>query len=195
MPYSTFSLNIVLQIIIQSVLAFDPIATDNVAVYFGHSPGNTNASLAAVCNSSFVDIIVLGFVRSFVGPSWSPTFDLDQNCESAPDQGVVPNCSSLAKHVFDCQSKGKKVFLSIGGSTSNTSFNSITNAAQAAQTLWNYFGSGNGTVTARPLGSIELDGFDIGMLTLIVCIATRNNVQAALRFLYSTCRIYDNFNF
>lgn len=167
-------------VIAQPVLTFDPAAADNLAVYFGHSPGNLNASLAAVCNSSSVDIVVLGFVRNFVGPDWLPTFDLNDICQSVDDQA---NCSSLADDVSSCQRAGKKVFLSIGGSTSNTSFDSATDATQAAQTLWDYFGSGNETISARPLGSIELDGFDIGMWALIISI---HNEQLADYSLLST---------
>ena len=152
------------QVILQCTQAFDPMASDNVAVYFGHSTGNSNASLSAVCNSSSVDIVILGFVRGFNSFNAVPTFDLVRGCRTRLSDGsqVMPNCSAFAAQVAACQNMGKKVLLSIGGSTSNTNFDSDTNATQAAQMLWNIFGSSNSTVLARPLGEITLDGFDIG---------------------------------
>lgn len=145
---------------------FDPTASDNVAVYFGHSPGNSNASLNDVCSSASVDIIILGFIRGFNGLDILPTFDITKTCQSkyATASGVIPGCLTFATDIGNCQNLGKKIMLSVGGSTSSTSFNTSESAEEAAQTLWDLFGSGTGSTIARPFGGIILDGFDFSKL-------------------------------
>lgn len=138
---------------------FNPLATNNIAVYFGHSIGNSKASLPDICNTTAVDIIILGFIRAFNGPNVLPTFDFAPSCETTASK---MNCAVLAGQIAACQSAGKKVFISVGGSTSTTDFNSSAVAIQSAQTLWNIFGDGCGTAAPRPFGTVTVDGFDIG---------------------------------
>lgn len=55
-----------------------------------------------------------------------------------------------------CQEKGKKVFVSIGGASSNTSFQtgvkSREEASKAATLMWDLFGQGENLKSLRSLG-------------------------------------------
>lgn len=141
---------------------FDPSANDNLVVYFGHSTGNSNAPLADLCNDPSIDIIAIGFVRSFNGPNQPPSVDFGRHCRFS---NFVPSwCMDFATDVWKCKDLGKKIFLSVGGSRSNTSFVSEQAAIDAADVLWNVFGEGtSGNLTAyRPFGELCVNGFDIG---------------------------------
>lgn len=74
-------------------------------------------------------------------------------------------CPELAGQIKTCQDQyGKKVLLSVGGSTSQISFAGTDEAVAFADVLWGVFGPG-GSVDdqSRPFGMVEVDGFDIGL--------------------------------
>ena len=75
-------------------------------------------------------------------------------------------CPQLALMIETCQRQyGKKVLLSIGGATSQISFKDEGEANDFADKLWQVFGPPGGIDGAlRPFGSVEVDGFDVGML-------------------------------
>ncbi|KAF2090455.1 glycoside hydrolase family 18 protein, partial [Saccharata proteae CBS 121410] len=149
--------------------AFDANGTTNMVVYFSQSSGKS-ASLASTCADPSVDMVVLGFIRSFNGTAGYPTLDMGptfcpgrrpSNETTAPGLAV---CPQLAQQIQGCQDQGKKVMLSIGGSTSNTTFDSNDDgrsARDAAAQLWNLFGEGNAETELRPFGNVTVDGFDI----------------------------------
>lgn len=146
---------------------FNSSSQSNVAVYFGHSPGNSGANLLDICSDDNSDIVNIGFIRSFTGSAGYPTLDLVSSCQT-PSGGATNaklaqiTCTALARNVSVCQKVGKKVVLSIGGSTSNTSFTSAAQAKSAANALWTAFGPDTSSSAWRPLGSVVLDGFDFG---------------------------------
>lgn len=74
------------------------------------------------------------------------------------------SCPELATQIQTCQKvHGKKVLLSVGGSTSQISFGGTNEAEAFANVLWGVFGpSGNVDAGLRPFGVVEVDGFDIG---------------------------------
>lgn len=141
--------------------AFNALATDNVGVYFGHAENNNNPSMYPLCTSPDVNIVMLSFLRQFNGPDTQPTYDFGATCESSgtswPD-----SCPELATNITLCQSLGKKVFLSLGGSSSNLDFASADDATQSAQILWDIFGGGTSNQTTRPFGNVTIDGVDFG---------------------------------
>lgn len=132
------------QAVAETGSSFDPTARTNVAAYFGHATGTSNASLANLCNQTSVDIVILGFVRSWVGPGWYPNIDFHKTCTYSQVQAgkSIPRCPTMANWISACQLAGKKVFLSIGGSTANVSFSRKQDAYQQASTLWTFFGNG-----------------------------------------------------
>ncbi|GAB7356071.1 hypothetical protein MBLNU459_g6687t1 [Dothideomycetes sp. NU459] len=141
---------------------FNPFAANNLAVYFGRSQPNTNLDLYAICNTSNVDMVVMGFVSQFNGLDQLPNFNFGAGCSGSASKAASNiTCPVLAQNITFCQTKGVKVFVSIGGSSSNVTFNTSTQAKQAAQTLWDVFGDGTkSNPSLRPFGNITVDGFD-----------------------------------
>ncbi|KAK7514053.1 glycoside hydrolase superfamily [Phyllosticta citriasiana] len=150
---------------------FDVNSTQNLFVYFAQSSGR-NASLSALCSNAAIDVVILGFVRSFTDTAGYPTVDFGpwacsdtrpSNATVAPGLAV---CSELGRQVSKCQELGKKVYVSIGGATSNTSFGigieGRQAAEEAAKSMWELFGEGTTVPYLRPLGrNVVVDGFDI----------------------------------
>lgn len=149
------------QDITQGIPRFNPFASDNLAVYFGHSPNSRNASLPVLCNNPSINIIIFGFVTAFNGPENLPLFQFTATCSARSRKGL---CPTLAAQIQSCQSLGKRVFISIGGSVSNASFTSQQDATDAANTMWDFFGEGTGALNLRPFGNVSVDGFDFGKL-------------------------------
>lgn len=147
--------------------AFNLTSQTNLAVYFGHTPGNSGANLIDLCANENINIINIGFIRSFTGSAGYPTLDLVKSCRT-PASGATSSkraqitCPELARNISVCQKVGKKVFLSIGGSVSNTTFATAAEAKTAANILWKAFGPNPASGAWRPLGSAIVDGFDFG---------------------------------
>lgn len=150
---------------------FNASSNTNVAVYFGKSPGNSVANLMDLCSDSSVDIVSIGFIRSFTGSAGYPTLDLVQGCKTPASgattvKGAQISCPDLARNITVCQKVGKKMMISIGGSSSNTTFASATEATNAANMLWKMFGPATTGNSWRPFGSTTIDGIDIGKFLL-----------------------------
>jgi chitinase len=146
-------------------LRFDPLSR-NLAVYYGKAQYTASPSLYELCANSDVDIVVMGFVRQLNGPSALPQFGFTKYCKSPTtitEQSRV-SCPDMAANITFCQSMGKKVLVSLGGSTSNLTFNSVGDARQAASILWNVFGEGTNSTALRPFGHVAIDGFDFGKI-------------------------------
>lgn len=144
------------------VSGFNAFAKDNLAVYYGlQSRGQS--TLASLCQEQDADIAILPFVKQFNGlnqvPYFSFTWDCSYNGTGSP-AGL--NCANFAANITYCQSLGTKVFVSVGGASSNTTFASANDASNAASTLWNIFGAGTATPSLRPFANITVDGFDFG---------------------------------
>jgi chitinase len=106
----------------------------------------------------------MGFMRNFNGYNKQPTFDIG-SCKTPyepPSNYTGVLCPTLAANITRCQQLGKKVMISLGGSSANLDFASDTDAQDAATTLWNVFGAGTDTPIARPFGHVTVDGFDFG---------------------------------
>lgn len=153
--------------------AFNAFATNNLGVYYGHSEVSSDPSMYPLCTNADVDIVMMGFLRQFNGLNTLPTFDFGSSCQSddvtssGTDIDVVATsntttilCPELAANITTCQTYGKKVFISLGGSSSNITFNSSSEASDAAHILWDYFGAGTNTNISRPFGNLTIDGFD-----------------------------------
>lgn len=82
--------------------------------------------------------------------------------EAANATGLV-YCPTLAEEITTCQSIGRKVFLSLGGSDGNITFANATQAQESAEMVWDIFGAGTAyNSSLRPFGDSVVDGFDIG---------------------------------
>ncbi|GAB7366170.1 hypothetical protein MBLNU230_g7731t1 [Neophaeotheca triangularis] len=148
--------------------SFDASSEDNVAVYYGQTQATEVGGLVSLCQDPNVDIVNLAFLFSFTYPRGYPSIDFGPGCTgpNAFQETQAPglsDCATLAPEIAACQALGKKVLVSLGGESSNTSFTSDDQAVQLAATLWNLFGGGDGeTSELRPFGpDIVVDGFDI----------------------------------
>lgn len=117
-----------------------------------------------LCANSDVDMVVIGFVRQLNGPSALLQFGFTKYCKSPTtitEQSRV-SCPDMAANITFWQSMGKKVSLSLVGSTSNMTFSSVGDAKEAANILWNVFGAGTNSTALEPFGHVAVDGFDFG---------------------------------
>ena len=146
---------------------FDPLGSRNVVVYYGSAVNTNNPSLMDLCNDNDIDMIIMGFVRSYTGPNGQPTFGIGQTCKTPnplPANYPGVSCPTLAQNITACQRAGKKVMLSLGGGSSSVNVNSTDAAERVANMLWNVFGAGTApSNTIRPFGDVVLDGFDFGI--------------------------------
>lgn len=117
-----------------------------VAVFWGQSTGN----LSDVCDDTNFDIVILSFLTSLIPPVLNLGKDTGSasTAQSAQDgwglfDGTVIGSTgkSLAEQIQGCQSAGKKVMISFGGTenVSNATFASSDDATQAADYLWYEF--------------------------------------------------------
>ena len=122
-----------------------------------------------MCQATAPNIIVIGFVRGFNGPSQPPTVDFGSRCRFV--NGLAGPCPSFAAQVRTCQQQfSKKIFISIGGSSGSIVFDGEDSAIDAAESLWNTFGAGLSEQPSwRPFNTTIVDGFDIGMFAVFRC--------------------------
>jgi chitinase len=149
---------------------FDPGASDNLAVYYAQTPVTNQVPLDALCQNSSVDIIILAFLNNYFAGGDYPSVNFGAACGGQTDimtqKGTdLLYCADLMERIKTCQSIGKKVFLSLGGSISTSNFTSDDQAIRFAKAVWDLFGAGDGEDPGlRPFGDVILDGFDIGIL-------------------------------
>jgi chitinase len=68
----------------------------------------------------------------------------------------LASCSTLARDIETCQSKGKIVMLSLGGATGKVGFKDDQQAETFGSVIWNIFLGGHSAT--RPFGDVVLDG-------------------------------------
>ncbi|KAF8320070.1 glycoside hydrolase [Clavulina sp. PMI_390] len=149
------------------VSAFGDTCNTNVVGYWGqNSYGAANSGdtanyqqrLSYYCNDNSVDVIPIAFLNVFSSTGGLPQINLANTCNTdnaAFFSGTqLLNCQFLAADIQTCQSKGKKVTISLGGATGGGS----ADAAFADQ-IWNLFLGGSSST--RPFGAAVLDGVDL----------------------------------
>lgn len=148
---------------------FDSQSTQNIAVYYGQSGATGESTLEAQCADPDIDIVILAFVitRNYQGKYPDVNFGAacgGQTSEMMADAPGLLSCPQLEGYIDICQQTyGKKVLLSIGGSTSSLSFSSVSDASDFANILWQLFGPPGGLdIQLRPFGNVSIDGFDVG---------------------------------
>lgn len=158
---------------------FNAVSDRNLAVYYGQSPATAKMSLKELCQNENVDIVVLAFLTEFFGGGGFPKLNFGAACggqtpemKAAGASGLL-NCPDMASHISVCQSLGKKVLLSLGGSIAVSAFASDSQASEFATTLWDLFGAGTGIDPGlRPFGSVIIDGFDVGKFDRLRRVST-----------------------
>ncbi|KAK1565253.1 hypothetical protein Q3G72_022558 [Acer saccharum] len=121
-----------------------------IVVYWGQD--EREGTLTDTCNSGKYQIVNIAFLSTF-GNRQTPRINLASHCDSASN-----GCQKLSKGIKNCQNKGVKVMLSIGGGDGSYSLSSADDARSVADYLWNNFLGGQSNL--RPLGDAVLDGID-----------------------------------
>ncbi|KAG0179528.1 Chitinase 1 [Apophysomyces sp. BC1021] len=154
-----------------AVRAFDAAGHNNLLLYWGqNSAGATGAAqkdwqqrLSYYCEDNTVDVFTLSFLYEFGGGR--PTaFDLSNasnNCTGLIEGTQLLNCPQMEEDIKQCQSKGKKILLSMGGATGSYGLDTDKDGETLADDLWSYFGGGSSKI--RPFGSAVIDGFDLDL--------------------------------
>ncbi|ELR10751.1 hypothetical protein VC83_00126 [Pseudogymnoascus destructans] len=156
-------------------------ARSAVATYWGQSGG----SLRSYCDTADTDYIPLGFINYFPeqGNGW-PGSNYASSCwastYTAPGYNGVDNllhnrlfnhCPGIAQDIQYCQSKGKKMLLSLGGGPNTYSLTGKEDGESFADFLWAAYGPSTDEWTGPrpfdPLPGTEgegiatvVDGFD-----------------------------------
>jgi hypothetical protein len=153
---------------------FDSQSTQNIAVYFGQSGTTGQTTLEAQCADPNIDIVILAFVITDKYQGKYPDINFGAACGGQTSKMVAEapgllSCPKLESYIDICQQTyGKKVLLSIGGSTSSLSFTSSADASDFANILWQLFGPpGRLDIDLRPFGNVSIDGFDVGKHILL----------------------------
>jgi chitinase len=148
--------------------------------------GQAGGSLRSYCETSDLDYIPLGFINFFPaqGNGW-PGSNFASSCgsevyigspgyhgvDNQDDNKLLSHCPGLAQDIQYCQSKGKKMLLSLGGASSTYSLTGRADGEGFADFLWSAFGPADDSWTGPrpfdPLPGTEgegtptvVDGFD-----------------------------------
>ncbi|KAK2650164.1 hypothetical protein Ddye_017653 [Dipteronia dyeriana] len=116
----------------------------------GYVPTNVLIVREEISNIS--EIVTIAFLSTF-GNGQTPRVNLAGHCEPASN-----GCQKLSNNIKNCQNKGIKVMLLIGGGACSYSLSSADDARSVAEYLWNNFLGGKSN--SRPLGDVVLDGID-----------------------------------
>ena len=132
----------------------------------GHPDSSTwEKPLADTCTAHpEYDIVILSFATQLAhtrNQPFVPELNFANHCETPYDtqNPFLLKCDAIATGVKTCQAAGKKVLISIGGSTGSAGFQSDDDGKMAATSAWNIFLGGNGAI--RPFAGATLDGVDL----------------------------------
>ncbi|OMO58758.1 hypothetical protein COLO4_34396 [Corchorus olitorius] len=124
-----------------------------IAIYWGQNGYET--TLDETCATGLYKYVNIAFLNKF-GSGRIPELNLAGHCN--PKYG---GCKVLSTAIRNCQKRGIKVMLSIGGGIGQYSLASKADAKTVATYLHNSFLGG--VSTSRPLGNAVLDGIDFNI--------------------------------
>ena len=79
----------------------------------------------------------------------------------APDYPELLHCSNIASSISQCQSKGKKILLSLGGAAGVYGFDQNYEANGFANVVWDLVLGGRNNSVPRPFDNVTIDGVDL----------------------------------
>jgi chitinase len=147
------SSSLVLNLLIITFLVSNAVESDNIAIYWGQNDNEgTLTETCATENYNNYSYVIIAFLNKF-GNGTTPEINLANHCDPSSD-----DCAKLSTHIKNCQRKGIKVLLSIGGADGDYGLASTDDAKNVSDYLWNKFLGGNSF--SRPFGDAILDGID-----------------------------------
>ncbi|KAL5721537.1 chitinase [Ranunculus cassubicifolius] len=123
-----------------------------IAIYWGQGNRNSEGTLYQTCSTGRYGYVNIAFLSQF-GNGKTPVLNLAGHCDPS-----VNGCTGVTGGIRECQRRGIKVMLSIGGGAGGYTLSSASDASQLANYLWNNFLGGSSP--SRPLGAAALDGID-----------------------------------
>lgn len=123
---------------------------NNIAIYWGQN--NNEGTLTQTCATENYSYVIIAFLNKF-GNGTTPEINLADHCDPSSN-----DCAMLSTDIKNCQAKGIKVLLSIGGADGEYGLVSTDDAKNVSDYLWNKFLGGNSS--SRPFGDAILDGID-----------------------------------
>ncbi|KAF3222871.1 hypothetical protein TWF106_005301 [Orbilia oligospora] len=169
-PSSPFSLLATGLITLISSWAVDAYVPTDIVVYYGQ--GSNQDRLREFCDSTSIQYISIGFVTKFrntgLGGVIETNFGNQGFAPASPGTNYVYNCPYLQEDIPYCQTKGKKILISIGGGAPENSYYLTTEseAQDAADDIWSAFGPKDPNWSLpRPFGDAIVDGFDLDLET------------------------------
>jgi len=131
-----------------------------------NGPANYEKPLAEVCRTTKYDILAVSFVIVFFDSrnKGLPALNFAYHCETpvSPDYPFLLRCPKIEEGIKECQKRGKKVLMSIGGATGDGTLPNPDEAKEFARTLYNLFLGGKEKYQdIRPFGSAVMDGIDL----------------------------------
>ncbi|ORX86717.1 glycoside hydrolase [Basidiobolus meristosporus CBS 931.73] len=150
--------------------AFDESCNSNLVTYWGQNTmGILNPTdkskwekpLRDYCNDNTLDVINIGFMNVFNGDAGNlPQINLSCHCGGTHFPGTtLLSCPDVGEDIKYCQSKGKKVTMSLGGAAGSYGLDNDADGERFAKTVWDTLLGGSSNT--RPFGSTILDGIDL----------------------------------
>src|SRR5262249_53646265 len=132
----------------------------------GHPDKNTwEKPLGETCAAHpEYDIVILSFATQLAhtrNQPFVPELNFANHCETSyhAQNPFLLKGDEIGTGIKSCQSAGKKVLISIGGSTGSAGFQNDDDGKKAAQATWDIFLGGNSPI--RPFPGAALDGVDL----------------------------------
>ncbi|KAL5056928.1 hypothetical protein RYX36_028532 [Vicia faba] len=136
--------------LISTFLVSNAAESNNIAIYWGQN--NNEGTLTQTCATENYSYVIIAFLNKF-GNGTTPEINLADHCDPSSN-----DCTMLSTDIKNCQAKGIKVLLSIGGADGEYGLVSTEDAKNVSDYLWNKFLGGNSSL--RPFGDAVLDGID-----------------------------------
>jgi len=141
-----------------------------IAAFWGSNKAHkvrAERGILEYCNRPTYDVIIMNTLEVFfddanAGNKLLPGLNFARHCTGTFGYEKYPkylNCPGIANQIRQCQKKGKKILLSIGGGSRWVGFRDGERARLFATNLWNLFLGGKAPL--RTFGSTVLDGINM----------------------------------
>ncbi|CAH3167259.1 unnamed protein product, partial [Porites lobata] len=128
---------------------------------------NWEKPLSEVCQTTKYDILACILHTRLLDCSFlslrMPALNFAYHCETpvSAEYPFLLRCPKIEEGIKECQRRGKKVIMSIGGATGDGTLPDPDKAREFARTLFRLFLGGSGNETIRPFGNAIMDGIDM----------------------------------